>query len=282
MGTAQDMLDLFDGDEERLTALENAVARHLGFVEVLTSVGQVYPRSLDLDVVSALVQIAAAPSSMCTTIRLMAGHDLVTEGFRPGQVGSSAMPHKMNARSCERVNGFTVLLRGYLTMAGELAGSQWNEGDVSCSVVRRVMLPDAFFAIDGLLETFMTVLDGFGAFPAVIDRELERNLPFLATTKVLVAAVRRGVGRETAHEAIKEHAVAVALALREGQQPDLISRLAADPRLGLTQEELHSLVANPLTFTGAAGHQVQRVAEKVSDIVAAHPQAAAYTPGDIL
>jgi adenylosuccinate lyase len=282
VGTAQDMLDLFDGDEERLTALETAVARHLGFTEVLTSVGQVYPRSLDLDVVSALVQIAAAPSSMCTTIRLMAGHDLVTEGFRPGQVGSSAMPHKMNARSCERVNGFTVLLRGYLTMAGELAGSQWNEGDVSCSVVRRVMLPDAFFAIDGLMETFMTVLDGFGAFPAVIDRELERNLPFLATTKVLVAAVRRGVGRETAHEAIKEHAVAVALALREGEEPDLISRLAADPRLGLTQEELHSLVANPLTFTGAAGHQVERVAEAVSDIVSAYPQAAAYTPGDIL
>ena len=282
VGTAQDMLDLFDGDEERLTALETAVARHLGFTEVLTSVGQVYPRSLDLDVVSALVQLAAAPSSMCTTIRLMAGHDLVTEGFRPGQVGSSAMPHKMNARSCERVNGFTVLLRGYLTMAGELAGSQWNEGDVSCSVVRRVMLPDAFFAIDGLMETFMTVLDGFGAFPAVIDRELERNLPFLATTKVLVAAVRRGVGRETAHEAIKEHAVAVALALREGEEPDLISRLAADPRLGLTQEELHSLVANPLTFTGAAGHQVERVAEAVSDIVSAYPQAAAYTPGDIL
>jgi adenylosuccinate lyase len=192
------------------------------------------------------------------------------------------MPHKMNARSCERVNGFTVLLRGYLTMAGELAGTQWNEGDVSCSVVRRVMLPDAFFTIDGLMETFLTVLDGFGAFPAVIDRELERNLPFLATTKVLVAAVRRGVGRETAHEAIKEHAVAVALALREGQQPDLISRLAADPRLGLTQEELHLLVADPLTFTGAAAHQVQRVAQSVADIVAAHPQAAAYQPSDIL
>jgi len=282
VGTSQDMLDLFDGDESRLAALETAVARHLGFTEVLTSVGQVYPRSLDLDVVSALVQIASGPSSMCTTIRLMAGHDLVTEGFRAGQVGSSAMPHKMNARSCERVNGFTVLLRGYLTMAGELAGTQWNEGDVSCSVVRRVMLPDAFFTIDGLMETFLTVLDGFGAFPAVIDRELDRNLPFLATTKVLVAAVRRGVGRETAHEAIKEHAVAVALARREGQEPDLISRLAADPRLGLTQADLRSLVADPLTFTGAARHQVQRVAVAVEDIVATYPQAAAYQPGDIL
>ena len=282
VGTAQDMLDLFDGDEERLARLETAVARHLGFTDVLTSVGQVYPRSLDLDVVSALVQVAAGPSSMCTTIRLMAGHDLVTEGFRPGQVGSSAMPHKMNARSCERVNGFTVLLRGYLTMASELAGTQWNEGDVSCSVVRRVMLPDAFFTIDGLMETFLTVLDGFGAFPAVIDREIERNLPFLATTKVLVAAVRKGVGRETAHEVIKEHAVAVALAMREGGESNLIARLAADSRLGLSQAALASLVAEPLTFTGAAGLQVQQVAQAVADVVAAHPQAAAYQPGDIL
>ena len=100
------------------------------------------------------------------------------------------MPHKMNTRSCERVNGLAVVLRGYLSMVGELAGDQWNEGDVSCSVVRRVALPDAFFAADGLFETFLTVLDEFGAYPAVIDRELERYLPFLATTKVLIAAVR--------------------------------------------------------------------------------------------
>ena len=122
------------------------VAAHLGFDRVLTSVGQVYPRSLDFDVVSALVQLAAGPSSLATTIRLMAGHELVTEGFQAGQVGSSAMPHKMNTRSCERVNGLAVVLRGYLSMVGELAGDQWNEGDVSCSVVRRVALPDAFFA----------------------------------------------------------------------------------------------------------------------------------------
>ena len=215
VGTAQDMLDLLDGDAAKLADLEDRVAGHLGFARVLDSVGQVYPRSLDYDVVTALVQTAAGPSSLATTIRLMAGLELVTEGFQPGQVGSSAMPHKMNTRSCERVNGLTVLLRGYASMVGELAGDQWNEGDVSCSVVRRVALPDAFFAADGLFETFLTVLDEFGVFPAVVDRELERYLPFLATTKVLMAAVRAGVGRETAHEVIKEHAVAVALAMRE-------------------------------------------------------------------
>ncbi len=141
----------------------------------------------------------------------------MTEGFAEGQVGSSAMPHKMNTRSCERVNGLAVVLRGHLSMVSELAGDQWNEGDVSCSVVRRVALPDAFFACDGLFQTFLTVLDEFGAFPAVIQRELDRYLPFLATTKVLMAAVRNGVGREAAHEAIKEHAVAVALEMRQGR-----------------------------------------------------------------
>ena len=148
----------------------------------------------------------------------MAGQELATEGFKAGQVGSSAMPHKMNTRSCERVNGLAVVVRGYLSMVGELAGDQWNEGDVSCSVVRRVALPDAFFAVDGLFPTFLTVLDEFGAYPAVIARELDRYLPFLATTKVLVGAVGTGVGREDAHEAIKEHAVAVALAMREKGQ----------------------------------------------------------------
>jgi len=284
VGTAQDMLDLLDGDTANLMELEASIAGHLGFERVLDSVGQVYPRSLDFDVIAALVQVAAAPSSLATTIRLMAGHDLVTEGFRPGQVGSSAMPHKMNSRSCERVNGFAVLLRGYLTMTAELAGSQWNEGDVSCSVVRRVALPDSFFAIDGLFETFLTVLDDFGSFPAVIDRELDRYLPFLATTKILMAAVRAGVGRETAHEAIKEHAVAVALALREqvSAENDLLERLADDGRLGLSLPELRALISEPLAFTGAAGQQVATVVERVNVIAQAHPKAADYHPGDIL
>jgi adenylosuccinate lyase len=284
VGTAQDMLDLLGGDTDRLTELESRVATHLGFTRVLNSVGQIYPRSLDFDVVSALVQLVAAPSNLATTIRLMAGIELVTEGFQPGQVGSSAMPHKMNTRSCERVNGLAVVLRGNLTMLGELAGDQWNEGDVSDSVVRRVALPDAFFAADGLFETFLTVLDEFAAFPAVVARELDRYLPFLATTKVLMHAVRQGVGRERAHEAIGEHALAVALAMREqgAERNDLLDRLAADQRLGLSREELTAAVASPLGFTGAAVDQVDTVLIRVASVVDKHPDAAAYRPGAIL
>ena len=263
MGTSQDMLDLMGGSEDKLASLETAIADYLGFHRIFNSVGQVYPRSLDFDAISALVELGAAPSSLATTIRLMAGNETVTEGFKEGQVGSSAMPHKMNARSCERVGGLQV--------------------DVFCSVVRRVALPDAFFALDGQFETFLTVLDEFGAFPAMIDRELERYLPFLATTRILMAAVRAGVGRETAHEVIKENAVAVALNMREnGGEQDLVQRLAADDRLPMDESDLEAALADKHAFIGAAESQVSQVLNRINALVGEHPKAAAYTPGEIL
>ena len=280
VGTAQDSIDLL-GSTEAHQKLESAIAAELGFNRVLDSTGQVYPRSLDYDVVTTLVQIAASPSSLATSIRLMAGAELVTEGFRAGQVGSSAMPHKMNTRSCERVNGLTVILRGYASMVSELAGNQWNEGDVSCSVVRRVALPDAFYAIDGLLETMLTVLNEFGAFPAIIAAELERYLPFLATTKILMASVKAGVGREVAHEVIKEHAVAAALGMREGKPNNFLDAIAQDNRIPFNRAALDALIGNPLEFTGDARQQVARVVSRIEAISAAHPAAAQYKPGSI-
>lgn len=283
VGTQLDQLDLL-GEPQLVDELEQRVAAHLGFAARLDNVGQVYPRSLDLDVVSALVQLSAGPASLATTLRLMAGHDLVTEGFKEGQVGSSAMPHKMNMRSCERVVGLARILAGYQTMVTAVAGDQWNEGDVSCSVVRRVALPDAFYAIDGLIETMLVVLDELGAYPAVIDRELSRYLPFLATTRVLTAAVEAGMGREQAHEVIKLHAVAVARQLREQASDgnDLIERLAADDNLPLDRTQLAALLAEPLAFAGRAPDQVAQFAAEVETLVATDPQAAAYRPASIL
>lgn len=281
VGTQQDLLTLLE-TPERVDELEQRVLDHLGFAASFDSVGQVYPRSLDFDAVSALVQVASGPANLATTMRLMAGHELVTEGFKPGQVGSSAMPHKMNSRSCERINGFSHILAGHLTMVTSLLGDQWNEGDVSCSVVRRVALPDAFFAIDGLLQTFLTVLDELGAYPAVIDRELQRYLPFLSTTRILMAAVQAGAGREVAHEVIKEHAVAAALAMREpgAGANDLVDRLAADDALPLGRAELLSLLAEP--EVGLASRQVERVVGRIAELAARHGDAAAYRPEAIL
>ena len=280
VGTAQDSVDLL-GSSASHASLEESVAKYLGFDNVLDSTGQIYPRSFDFDVVTTLVQIAAAPSSFATSIRLMAGAELVTEGFKAGQVGSSAMPHKMNTRSCERVNGLAVVLRGYASMVGELSGGQWNEGDVSCSVVRRVAIADAFYAIDGLIETFMTVLAEFGAFPEVIAAELARYLPFLATTKILMAAVKAGVGRELAHEVIKEHAVAAALGIREGKPNTMIAGIAMDSRIPLDEKALNDLLSTPLEFTGDAHAQTERVVIRIGAITKAHAAAAQYRPGAI-
>ena len=279
VGTSQDSVDLLGAASH--TSLESEIARELGFAVVLDSTGQIYPRSFDFDVVTTLVQLAAGPSSLATSIRLMAGAELVTEGFKAGQVGSSAMPHKMNTRSCERVNGLAIVLRGYASMVSELSGDQWNEGDVSCSVVRRVALPDAFYAFDGLIETMLTVLEEFGVFPAVIEQEIERYLPFLASTKILMAAVKAGVGRELAHEVIKEHSVRAALDLREGKTQSMLENIAHDSRIPLNLNELKSLIATPMEFTGDAVGQVSRVVDRIEAITSKNPQAAKYRPGAI-
>jgi adenylosuccinate lyase len=284
VGTQMDQVSLFNGDTTKVAALDEQVREHLGLPRAWTNVGQVYPRSLDFRVISALVDLASGPSSLAKTLRLMAGHETASEGFAKGQTGSSAMPHKMNSRSCERVNGFHTILKGHLTMASNLAGDQWNEGDVSCSVVRRVMLPDAFYAIDGLYETFLTILGQMDAYPAVIEKENAHYLPFLLTTTIMMEAVKAGVGRETAHEAIKEHALATVHDLRNGSatENNLLQRLAEDERLPLNTTALAALLEQGRNNVGQAKVQIEHFEQAIERLKEAHPGAAGYTPGSIL
>lgn len=284
VGTQLDQLTLFDGDTEKVQKLEEKIIRHLGINRSINAVGQVYPRSLDYQVVSALYQLSSGPSSFAKTLRIMAGNETASEGFAKGQVGSSAMPHKMNSRSCERVNGFHVIINGYMNMLAGLAGDQWNEGDVSCSVVRRVALPDSFYAIDGLFETFLTILKQMTTFPAVIEKENTHYFPFLSTTTILMEAVKKGAGRETAHEAIKEHAVATVNDLRNGKiiNNDLLTRLASDVRLGLSIEELEVILLRGKELVGAASAQVDQFLKDVGNWKERFPEASSYNPGEIL
>jgi adenylosuccinate lyase len=257
VGTSQDVLDAMGNN---FANLEKSIADEFEFENTWISVGQIYPRSVDFEVVSKLLQIASAPSSMATTIRLMAGSGLVSEGFKAGQVGSSAMPHKMNSRSSERINGMVVLLRGYNTMAADLAGDQWNEGDVSCSVVRRVVIPDSFYVLDGLLHTFMTILQEFGAFEENIKSELADQLPFLATTKILMECVKAGVGRELAHEMIKKHSTT-------SKPTDFFTALANEKGFPLSVAELNSLIQDPSSFSGLAIAQSQSVKNLIENLI---------------
>ena len=301
VGTQLDQLDLL-GSPAATAELERFVAEHCGFSRVLPTSTQVYPRSLDLDVVSALVQAVSAPSSLAVTLRLMAGHGLISEGFSSGQVGSSAMPHKVNARSCERIGALKTVLDGYLAMAASLSGRQWNEGDVSCSATRRVMLPDAFFAADGLLHTIRVVLDELDVFEGALTAELHDHLPLLATTRLLGALVHSGMGREAAHDLLAEHAQ-IEMHCRRGtgqisshasdDSPNmsdsdialpstanpcgstLLDRLAADSRIPLTRGDLDALLTEPKDFIGRAVEQVGEVIANARFIQERYPTASA-------
>jgi adenylosuccinate lyase len=257
VGTSQDALDAMGKDFEKL---EKSIADQFRFENIWNSVGQIYPRSVDFEVVSKLLQIASSPSSMATTIRLMAGSGLVSEGFKAGQVGSSAMPHKMNSRSSERINGMVVLLRGYTTMAADLAGDQWNEGDVSCSVVRRVVIPDSFYVLDGLLHTFMIILNEFGVFEDSIKRELSEQLPLLATTKILMECVKAGMGREVAHQLIKKHSTSTT-------SGNFFEALAKEKEFPLSLDQLKNLITDPALFAGNASEQSESVRQRIKKVI---------------
>ena len=271
---------------EAVAALEAAVGqtRSPGPDRVLTSVGQVYPRSLDYEVVSALVQLAAGPASLATTIRLMAGAELATEGFKPGQVGSSAMPHKMNTRSCERVCGLAVVLRGYASMTAELAGAQWNEGDVFCSVVRRVALPDAFYALDGL---YRDVPDRARRLRRLPGGDRARSCSGTCRSWPPPGADGSDAGRRRPRGRAR------------GDQGDTPSRWrwpCASPGSRTTTcstgwpptpapagpRSTRRAAGRAVSFTGLAVEQVAAVATEIGKVTAAHPAAARYRPGAIL
>lgn len=284
VGTQVDQLTLFDGNADKVRELEQRIINHLGIKKGLYNVGQVYPRSIDFDTVSTLFTLGSGLSSFATTLRIMAGNETASEGFAKGQTGSSAMPHKMNSRSCERINGFQKIISGYVVMLSGLSGDQWNEGDVSCSVVRRVALPDSFYAIDGMLETFLTIMNQMEVYKEVIEKENKYYFPFLSSTTLLMEAVKKGTPRELAHKVIKEHAVATVRDLRNGviTQNNMLSRLAEDERFNLTEEEMWNIVSNAESLIGNAKEQIKIFVKQVVEFKILFPEAANYQPGKIL
>ncbi len=282
VGTQQDMKTLL-GSADAVYRLESIVAKHLGFNHVLSSTGQVYPRSLDLKLLSSLSLLASGPQNFATGMRLMAGYELMTEGFKKGQVGSSAMPHKMNTRTSERIWGLAELLKMYADGASRLSGSSWEEGDVSCSVVRRVMMPDSFYASDGLCEATLTVLDELGHYPVMLEREVNRYLPFLATTKFLMKAVEKGMGREEAHEIIRRHAVAQAKEMRyHGSSNHLVEKLGKDEEFPLSESDMQKILSDVSAFVGNSYEQIKTVSARAYELISRHPESAFYGPADIL
>ena len=285
VGTRSDMIRLM-GSRDKAARLERMVARQLGFRRILSAPGQVYPRSLDYAFLTHLTALASAPENFAKSIRLMAGGELITEGFSREQVGSSAMPHKMNTRSAERICALAELVKTYAGGASRLAGDQWEEGDVSCSAVRRVIVPDACYASDGLCETALTVLNRMKPYPAAMRSELDRFLPLLATTEILILAVERGISRDRAHRIIRKHATAELDAVREGARPpQLAARLARDTafrKAGIGREQIEAVQEQVRRSAGDAARQIGQVTAKARRLIRKYPAAAQYEPGEIL
>lgn len=283
VGTQQDMLDLFDGDEDAVDDLDQRVAAFLGFNEVYNSVGQIYPRSEDLAAIQALSHVVGPLSNFATNIRHMMGNGLATESTKK-RFGSNAMPHKVNPRTSERIVGLYGVIGGFEAMIRPKAGEQWMEGDVSDSVLRRIALPGSFNAADGAFEAGLTVLNGFGLFESVISAEVDRNLPFLATTKVLTGSIKRGAQREDTHALISQHARDVVESMRRDSRApnDLLQRLGADDKIPMTIDEIMGAVERPIELTGRANTQVRRFVAQAEKVISAHGSGANYEAGDIL
>lgn len=284
VGTQLDQLTLLKGNKEKIKKIEEQISKHFGCRILLNSVGQVYPRSLDMETVNALITLSAGISNFARTIRLMAGQGLASEGFKSGQIGSSAMPHKINARTSERINGLHNILKGYSTMLAGLSGDQWNEGDVSCSVVRRVALPGSFFASDGQLEACLTVINEMEFFEQIIAHELKNFLPFVATTKILMESINKGSKREKVYEAIKEHSNIVSAKLRKGEikENDLPRRIANDKRIPMDLNEIEAILNNPKNFLASAPNQSEMFSSEVKKWTLRFPEAKKIEPEGII
>ena len=271
VGTQSDLLELFKGDEERVQQLEERVLQHLKQKQkgVLSASGQIYPRTLDLKVAHHLVQLVAAPASLALDIRLMSSKALMSEGYVADRVGSSAMPHKRNPAMCERISALQVVLKGYHSMLAALSGAQWYEGDVSCSVVRRVALPNMFLASEGLLNTLQQLLKGLVINEEGMQTELNGYLPQLMSSRILMAAVRAGLGREQAHRILREELqiAEVPKAISNIAQHPLVRHLAARAEFPLTWQEIVRAITMP-PLGGRAPAQVDQFVQQAEDFIA--------------
>ncbi|RMH12131.1 MAG: adenylosuccinate lyase [Gemmatimonadetes bacterium] len=261
-GTQASFLELFEGDGGRVDALDEGVARRMGFEERYPVSGQTYPRKVDAALVATLAGVAASLSKMGHDLRLLAHLREVEEPFEAEQIGSSAMPYKRNPMRAERICAVARHVITLLQDPYQTAATQWLERTLDDSANRRLSLPDAFLALDGALVLAENVARGLIVNPRVVEANLQQHLPFMASEVILMHAVRAGGDRQELHEAIRTHSLEAARRMKdEGAPPDLLERIAADARFGLDREQLQRLI-DPGRFVGRAPEQVDRFLEE--------------------
>ena len=281
-GTEASFVELFDGDTARIDEMNRQIAAEFGFKRCYPVCGQTYPRKLDSRILNALSSICQSACRMATDIRLLQHDRQVEEPFEDKQIGSSAMPYKRNPMRCERICSLSRYLMADAMNAPMTASVQWMERTLDDSANRRISIPEAFLATDGILSLCINIISGGTVYPNVIRKHLMEELPFMATENILMECVKRGGDRQILHEAIRRHAVAAGKAVKQdGADNDLLDRIAADPVFGLTRADIDAIIAAG-HFTGLAPEQTRAYVAAVRAALAADPTRAAAlaTPDD--
>ena len=273
-GTQASFMELFEGDEEKIKAMEADITAQMGFDKVVPVSGQTYSRKVDYQVLSALAGIAQSAMKMATDIRLLANFKEMEEPFEKNQIGSSAMPYKRNPMRCERICALARYLMVDVLNPSFTTGTQWFERTLDDSANKRVAVAEGFLATDAILNIMLNVTEGLVVYPKVVRSRLMAELPFMASENIMMQAVEKGGNRQELHERLRQHAIAAGKQVKEEGLPnDMVDRIAADPAFGLTREEIVAGLV-PENFVGRAPQQVEEfVANVLQPIFDANPDA---------
>ena len=256
-GTQASFLELFGGDQEKVRRLEKLVSQEMGFEKVVPVCGQTYSRKMDANVLATLSGIAQSAGKFATDLRLLSHLKEMEEPFQEKQIGSSAMPYKRNPMRCERICSLARYVIVDALNPAFTSYNQWFERTLDDSANKRISIPEAFLAVDAILQIYLNVTDGLKVYPKVIERRLREELPFMATENIMMDAVKRGGDRQALHERIRIHSVAAGKVVKEeGGQNDLVDRIAGDPMFGLTKEEILAHM-DPAAYIGRCPAQVE-------------------------
>ena len=272
-GTGASFLELFDGDTDKVRALEKKVAEKMGFDSAYAVSGQTYSRKVDYFTLSVLSGIAQSAQKFSGDIRLLSHLKEFDEPFESGQVGSSAMPYKRNPMRSERISSLARFVIADTMNPAMTAGTQWLERTLDDSANRRISIPEAFLATDGILSLYINVISGVTVYPKVIEKHLMEELPFMATENILMHCVKAGGDRQTLHEAIRRHSVDAGKRIKaEGKDNDLLDRIAADPIFGLTRADIDAIIKTG-RFTGMAEAQTEDYLSYVRQVLSDNREA---------
>lgn len=262
-GTQASFLELFNGDHEKVRQIDKKIAEKMGFAECYPVSGQTYSRKVDSRILNVLSGIAQSAHKFSNDIRLLQHLKEIEEPFEKNQIGSSAMAYKRNPMRSERIASLSNYVIADSINPAITAATQWFERTLDDSANKRISVPEAFLAIDGILDLYLNVVDGLVVYDKVIYQRFMKEIPFMATENIMMDAVKRGGNRQELHERIREHSMAAgAIVKKEGKENDLVDRIAADPAFGMTKEEIEALL-EPKNFVGRAPEQTEEFLDEV-------------------